>query len=59
MGPDGQPMRGFGSSLAVDPWKKRMEEIAREKRRERLYNIFLVVRAIIICHVRKVFLNTD
>lgn len=59
MGPDGNPMKGFGSSLAVDPWKQRMQEVAREKRKKRFYKIFLVIQAIISYCAKKVFLSTD
>lgn len=59
MGPNGKPISGFGSSLAVDPWKERMKEIAREKKRKRIYKAFLVVQAIIIRCAKKVFLDTD
>ena len=60
MGPDGRPMRGFGSSFAIEPWERRARRAAREKkRRERIYGIFLVVRAIIIRCAKKVFLDTD
>ena len=60
MGPDGRPISGFGSSLAIEPWERRAKRVATEKKkRERIYRVFLVVRAIIICYVKKSILNTD